>query len=73
MEESASTEGETHRLGFGEFGEYKYVEILAYKPKYAKFLIEEGSPDHIDRGEFPEWAMCKDVGITAGAWARASE
>ena len=32
--------GETHQIGFGDFSEYTYVEILTYKPKYAEFTIE---------------------------------
>ena len=39
--------------------------ILTYKPEYAECLMEEGSRDHIDRGEFPERAMYKDIGITS--------
>ena len=41
------------------------MEILAYKPKYLEFLIEEGDRGHLGRKKFPEWAKYKNVGIAS--------
>ena len=41
-EEVEEIDGETKKLGFGEYAEYTYVEILAHNPKYLEFVIEEG-------------------------------
>ena len=67
MGEVAMIECETHQLGFGEFAEYTYAEILTYKPKFAEFLIDEGKREHIDMREPPGRAMYKDVGVTTGS------
>ena len=41
------------------------MEILTYKPKYVEFLIEDGDAGRTDRGKFPEWGVCRSVGIAA--------
>ena len=42
MEEVAIIEGKKQKLGFGEFADYTYMEILTWKPQYAAFLMNEG-------------------------------
>ena len=54
LEEVSSIDGETQKLGFGEFAEYTYMGGLKYKLKYSEFLTEEGDRGHIDRGGFPK-------------------
>ena len=34
MEEAKKVEGETQTLGYGEFADRTYVEVLANNPKY---------------------------------------
>ena len=64
--EVEAIDGETQKLGFGEFAWYTYVEILTYKPQYVEFLTEDGNRGHIDWAEFPDRVMRKDVGNTVG-------
>ena len=70
--EVSRSEGGAQKLGFGEFAEYTYVEILTYKPKYAEFLMAQGKRDHIDMEKFLDRAMYKDVGVTADSETGAS-
>ena len=73
IEEAAIIEGEAQKLGFREFAEYPYVEILTYKPKYVEFLTDVGKRDHIDMKKFPEWVKYGDFGVTADSETGAAD
>ena len=40
-EEAVAINGDAQNLGFVEFAELAYVEILTYKPRYIEFLLVE--------------------------------
>ena len=61
------------KLGFGEFAEYTYVEVLIRKPKYAEFRMGEGEKDHADVEKFAEWVAQKEVGEIAEEGREAVE
>ena len=54
------------KLGFGEFAERTYVDILMYKPRCVEFLLGSGDDGSPDKGKFTEWAKYKNVEIAAG-------
>ena len=72
-EEAKKINGEAQKLGFGEFAEYTYVEVLKKKPKYAAFPSDEGLGDRAAMKKFAEWVEQKEVGIIADTGRRYAE
>ena len=61
-----SVDGETQKLGFGEFAEYTYGEVLVGKPKYVVFPWMKGvRPPRY--GEIHRSGHAENVGIIADA------
>ena len=54
-----------HKIGCGEFAEYTYDEVLAKKPKYVEFPMDEGQKGHLDMEKPIEWEVQGNVEIVA--------
>ena len=73
-EAAVSINGETQKLGFGEFDGWAYVEVIKYKPKYIEFLLDDVGDDEIpEKKRFADRIQYNNVAIAADETTGAAE
>ena len=55
MEEVAKIDASHQILGFGEYSERTYGEVVKKRPTYVEYLMNGRAPDRLDVEQFAEW------------------
>ena len=65
--------GEMALLGFGNYRDWRYGDVLTYKPNYVAYVCEESEETSQARKQFTEWIMLAEYSIQKEVPAASAE